>query len=202
MSLALLIWALFSSLVIIQEYEIGIYMKLGRYKKSLGPGLHLVTPFVSRIHRADTRIQTMELGRQEVMSRDLSPTLLDSIVQYRLAEPEKCLLKVDKYRSNLSSIAQTTLRKLAKDYDLEIMIRDQEKINAEFQRRMKSEGQPFGIEIVRTEIKDIDPVGPIKAAMEDRIAAEKERQAMILRADGKKRAMMLEAEALQGRNIR
>lgn len=193
--LALLVWALFSSLIIIQEYEIGVYMRIGKFKKTLGPGLHLVTPFISRVHRADTRIQTIDLGRQEVMSRDLSPTILDAIIQIRLNEPEKTLLKVDKYRSTLTNIAQTSLRKLALQYDLEDLIRKQGVVNSTFFKQMSSEGAQIGIQIIRTEIKNIDPVGPIKAAMEDRIAAEKERQSIILRADGKRRALMMENEA-------
>lgn len=197
--LALLVWALFSSMVIIQEYEIGIYMRLGRFKRSLGPGLHIVFPFISRVHRADTRLQTIDLGRQEVMSKDLSPTVLDAIVQFRLSEPDKTLLKVDKYRSTLTNIAQTTIRKIVLDYDLEDLIRKQAQVNDTFFRRMKTEGETIGIEIRRTEIKNIDPVGPIKAAMEDRIAAERERQSIILRADGRRRALIMENEARRSR---
>ncbi|MEA3559153.1 MAG: SPFH domain-containing protein [Candidatus Thermoplasmatota archaeon] len=199
LGLTLIVWALFSSLVIIQEYEIGVYMKLGRFKKKLGPGVHLVTPFISRVHRADTRIQTIDLGRQEIMSRDLSPTILEAIMQFRLVEPDRCLLKVDKYRSTITNIAQTTLRKISLEYDLEDLIRKQNLINSRFFKSMKEEGEPIGIEFTRTEIKNIDPVGPIKAAMEDRIAAEKERQAIILRADGRKRAMMMVNEARSSR---
>ncbi|MGA1872553.1 MAG: SPFH domain-containing protein [Thermoplasmatota archaeon] len=194
LALILFIWALFSSLIIIQEYEIGVYMRFGRYVKNIGPGVHIVTPFVSRVFRADTRIQTMDLGRQEIMSKDLSPTIIEAVVHYRLAEPDKCILKVDKYKSNLTQVAQATMRKLALMHDLEDLIRHQEEVNAEFKKRMKTEAEVFGVEVIRTEIKDIDPVGPIKAAIEDRIAAERERQAMILRADGRKRALMLENE--------
>lgn len=194
LTMVLLVWALFSSLIIIQEYEIGVYMRLGRYKRKLRPGVHLVTPFVSRVFRADTRIQTLDLGRQEVMSRDLAPMVVETIVQYRLAEPDKCILKVDKYRSTLTQVAQATMRKLALMYDLEDLIRLQGKVNEEFSKKMIAEGEPFGVDIVRTEIKDIDPAGPIKAAIEDRIAAERERQATILRADGRKRALIMEME--------
>ncbi len=198
LALTLFVWALFSSLIIIQEYEIGVYMRFGRYVKNLGPGLHLVAPFISRVFRADTRIQTMDLGRQEVMTKDLSPTILEAMIQYRLSEPDKTLLKVDKYKSNLSQVAQATLRKLALEHDLEDLIRKQGTVNLEFKKKMVSEAEPIGIEIVRTEIKDIDPVGPVKAAIEDKIAAEKERQAMILRADGRKRALIMEAEGRKG----
>jgi regulator of protease activity HflC (stomatin/prohibitin superfamily) len=198
LALTLFVWALFSSLIIIQEYEIGVYMRFGKFVKNLGPGIHTVAPFISRVFRADTRIQTMDLGRQEVMTRDLSPTVLEALVQYRLTEPDKTLLKVDKYKSNLSQIAQATMRKLSLEHDLEDLIRRQGMVNQEFKRKMTIEGEQMGVEIVRTEIKDIDPVGPVKAAIEDRIAAEKERQAMILRADGRKRALIMEAEGRKG----
>jgi regulator of protease activity HflC (stomatin/prohibitin superfamily) len=198
LALTLFVWALFSSLIIIQEYEIGVYMRFGRYVKNLGPGVHLVAPFISRVFRADTRIQTIDLGRQEIMSKDLSPTVMEVIIQYKLSEPDKCLLKVDKYKSNLSLIAQATIRKLALEHDLEDLIRKQGLINQEFKKLMTGEGEAIGVEIVRTEIKDIDPVGPVKAAIEDKIAAERERQAMILRADGRKRALILESEGRRG----
>ncbi len=191
---SLIVWALASSIIIIQEYETGVYLRLGKFVKNLGPGLHLVAPFVSRIYRADKRLQTLDLGRQEVMTKDLSPTVIEAIVQYNIDRPDLSLLKVDKYKTNLNQIAQTTIRKLALNQDLETLIRNQDRINAEFKRRMKQEADSFGLTVVRTEIRDIDPVGPVKAAIEDRVAAEKEREAMILRADGKKRALLLEME--------
>jgi len=190
----LCIWALYSSIIIIQEYEKGVYMRLGRYVKVIGPGLHLVAPFISRVHRVDSRVQTMELGRQEVMTKDLSPTVIESFVQYKLDQPNKSLLSVEKYRSTIASIAQVTLRKIALEHDLDDLIRKQAIVNEEFMARMVKEGERMGIDIIRTEFKEIDPVGPIKAAMEDRVAAERERQAMILRADGRKRAIMIENE--------
>ncbi|MBN1538683.1 MAG: SPFH/Band 7/PHB domain protein [Candidatus Thermoplasmatota archaeon] len=194
LTLVLFVWALFSSLIIVQGYEIGVYMRFGRHVRNLRPGVHLVTPFVSRVFRADTRIQTLDPGRQEIMSKDLSPTVVETLVQYRLTEPDKCIFKIEKYRSAFTQIAQANMRKIALLYDLEDLIRHQGKVNDEFRKTMAAEAGPFGIEIVRTEIKDIDPAGPIKAAIEDRIAAERERQAMILRADGRKRALIMENE--------
>jgi regulator of protease activity HflC (stomatin/prohibitin superfamily) len=191
---SLFVWALASSMIIIQEYETGVYLRLGKYVKNLGPGLHLVAPFVSKVYRADKRIQTLDLGRHEVMTKDLSPTVIEAIVQYSIDKPDRSLLKIDKYKTNLNQIAYTTLRKLALAYDLEGLIRHQDRMNSVFFKKMTKEVEPFGLKIVRTEIRDIDPVGPVKAAIEDRIAAEKEREAMILRADGKKKALQLEME--------
>ncbi len=191
---SLFIWALASSMIIIQEYEIGVYLRLGRFVKNLGPGLHLVAPFISKVYRADKRLQTLDLGRQEIMTSDLSPTVIEAIVQYNIDRPDLSLLKVDKYKTNLSHIAQTTIRKLALAYDLESLIRDQDRLNKDFMKKMMEESTPFGLTVIRTEIREIDPVGPVKAAIEDRMAAVKEREAMILRADGKKRALQLELE--------
>jgi len=190
----LLIWALASSMIIIQQYETGVYMRLGKYVKNLGPGLHIISPFISKVYRADRRLQTIDLGRQEVMTSDLSPTIIEALIQYTLDRPDKSLLEVEKYRSTLNHISQTTLRKLALNHDLESLIRGQEKVNEEFKRRMVPEGERLGVTIFRTERKEIDPVGPVQAAIEDKIAAEKERQAMILRADGRRRAALMEME--------
>jgi len=189
------IWALITSVVVIQEYELGVLMVLGRYKRNLGPGLHLVTPFLSRIYRVDTRVQTLDLGRHEIMTRDLSPTVIEATVQYRLEEPQKSLLKYDKFRSSLSQIAHSTLRKLTFEYDLEELFRSQIRINERYKKALDAEFSNMGLVVVRTEIREIDPVGPVKSAIEDRIAAEKERQAMILRADGRRKAILMEAEA-------
>jgi len=190
----LLIWALSSSLIIIQEYETGVYMRLGRFVKNLGPGLHLVAPFVSKVYRADRRIQTMDLGRLEVMTSDLSPVTMEAMIQYTLQHPDQSLLKIDKYKTALNQISQALLRKMVLTRDLETLIRGQEQFNSEFMKRLVPEGERYGVRIERTEIRDIDPVGPIKAAMEDRVAAERERQAMILRADGRRKALMMERE--------
>ncbi len=191
------IWGLVSSIVIIQQYERGVLMRLGRYKGTIAPGLHLVIPFVSRVYRVDTRVQTIDLGRHEVMTKDLSPTIIEAMVQYRLEDPEKSLLKYDKYRSTLNHLAHSTLRKLALEYDLEELFRRQLEINESFKSRLSFDFEPMGLSIVRTELREIDPVGVVKAAIEDRFAAEKERQAMILRADGKRKAIIMESEALR-----
>jgi regulator of protease activity HflC (stomatin/prohibitin superfamily) len=131
------------------------------------------------------------------MTKDLSPTVVEATVQYRLEEPQKSLLKYDKFRSSLNHISHSTLRKLALEYDLDDLFRSQIAVNDEYKKRLDSEFSQMGLIIVRTEIREIDPVGPVKAAIEDRIAAEKERQAMILRADGKRKAILMEAEALR-----
>jgi regulator of protease activity HflC (stomatin/prohibitin superfamily) len=198
----IIIWGLFSSIVIIQQYEQGVLMRLGRYRGTIGPGLHLVTPFISRVYRVDTRIQTIDLGRHEVMTKDLSPTVIEAMVQYRLDDPEKSLLKYDKYRSTLSQLAHSTLRKLALEYDLEELYRKQLAINESYMKRLSEDFAPMGLVIVRTELREIDPVGVVKAAIEDRIAAEKERQAMILRADGKRKAILMESEARDRAKVR
>ncbi|MDG6225204.1 MAG: SPFH domain-containing protein [Candidatus Thermoplasmatota archaeon] len=191
----LLVWGIVSSIVIIQQYEKGVLMRLGKFRKNLGPGLHLVFPFLSRVYRVDTRIQTIDLGRQEVMTKDLSPTVIESMVQYRMEDPEKSLLGYDKYRASLNHIAHSTLRKIILGYELEDLFRKQNEVNQALKGMLKEEFEPMGLVIVRTELKDIDPVGPVKAAIEDRIAAEKERQAMILRADGRRKAILMESEA-------
>jgi len=194
LALVLFFWTLLSSVVIIQQYESGVYMRLGRYKRTLGPGLHLVAPFVSRIYRADTRVQVLDIGRTELMTRDLSPVVVEAFVQYRMVRPDNSLLKVEKYRSTLSQISHITLRKLVLEHDLEDVLRNIPSLGKQLKERLSSEGESLGVEIVRAEIKELEPVGPIKAAIEDRIAAEKERQAMIIRADGRKRALMMDSE--------
>ena len=190
----LILWAFVSSLVIVQEYEVGLYMRLGRYRKNLAPGIHFTLPFVSRVYRVDKRVQTLETGRKEVMTRDLSPTLIEAVVQYQVVEPQKCLLKVDKFKSNLSQKAHSVIREMIIGRDLDQVLRNQRPLNMEFKNRMIREAAEMGIRIETAEFKEIDPVGPVKAAIEDRIAAEKERQAMILRADGRRKALLMEAE--------
>jgi len=194
LALVLFFWTLLSSVVIIQQYESGVYMRLGRYKRTLGPGLHLVAPFVSRIYRADTRVQVLDIGRTELMTRDLSPVVVEAFIQYRMVRPDNSLLKVEKYRSTLSQISHITLRKLVLEHDLEDVLRNIPSLGKQLKERLSSEGESLGVEIVRAGIKELEPVGPIKAAIEDRIAAEKERQAMIIRADGRKRALMMDSE--------
>lgn len=202
LALGLFLWAFISSLIIIQEYETGVYMRLGKFVKNFQPGLHFVIPFISRVYRVDTRVLTIDLGRKEMMTNDLSPTVIEAIIQYRVESPEKSMFKYEKYKNTLSQLSHTTMRKLALTYDLEDLIRDQIKVNERFRAELEKEFNLMGIVLHRTEIKEIDPVGPVKAAIEDRIAAEKERQAMILRADGKKKALIMEAEGRKHLEIR
>ena len=197
-ALGLFVWAFTSSLVIIQEYETGVYMRLGKFIRNMKPGIHFVTPFISRVYRVDTRVLTIDLGRKEVMTKDMSPTVMEAMVQYRIDEPQKSMFKYEKYKHSISHIAHVTLRKIALNYDLISLIRNQNEFNKRFKRILEKEFQPMGIVIHRTEIREIEPVGPVKAAMEDRLAAEKEREAMILRADGRKRAKILEEGGITG----
>ena len=173
---------------------------MGRYVRTLKPGLHLVIPFISRVYRVDTRVQTLDISRTEVMTKDLSPTIVEAFLQYRMVEPEKSLLRVEKHKNSLSHVAQSHIRTLTMDMTLEGLLGSQKEINSRFKQLMEMEAKNLGMEIVRAELKDVEPVGPVKAAIEDRIAAEKERQAMILRADGRRRALLMENEGREGQN--
>lgn len=193
-AMGLFVWAFTSSLIIIQEYETGVYMRLGRFVKNLKPGVHFVAPFISRVYRVDTRILTIDLGRKEVMTKDMSPTVIEAMVQYRIEEPQKSMFGYEKYKHTISHISHVTLRKIALQYDLMTLIRNQNGVNSRLKAALEKEFKPMGILIHRTEIREIEPVGPVKAAMEERLAAEREREAIILRADGRRRARMLESE--------
>lgn len=183
-----------TSMRIVQPYEQGLYILFGKYKRKLDPGINFIVPIGSRVVRMDLRTQVMDVPRQEVITRDNSPTNVDAIIYVRVMNPERAYFEVSNFKLATVALAQTTLRSVIGDMDLDDVLNQREKINGRLQDILDKSTDGWGVRVEGVEIREVDPVDRVKSAMEEQTSAERERRAAILRADGQKQAAILEAE--------
>jgi regulator of protease activity HflC (stomatin/prohibitin superfamily) len=179
---------------IIQPWEQGIKIVLGSFKKVLNPGFNWVIPFITNVVKMDLRTQVFDVPRQEVITKDNSPTNVDAIIFIKVIDPMKAFFEVTNYRAATIALAQTTLRAKIGDMELDQILYDRHTINTVLRDDLDEATDAWGVKVENVEIREVDPVGPVKAAMEEQTAAERERRAAILRADGQKRSAILTAE--------
>jgi len=190
-----------SSIRIIQPYEQGLYIFLGKYKRKLNTGVNLVIPMGSRVVRLDMRTAVLEVPRQEVITKDNSPTNVDAIIYTKIVDAERATFEVADYRFATVALAQTTLRSVIGDMELDEVLYSREKINTRLRDILDEATDAWGVKVEGVEIREVDPVERVKRAMEEQTSAERERRAAILKADGQKRAAILEAEGLKRSRI-
>ncbi len=183
-----------ASLRIIQPYEQGLYIFLGKYRGKLNTGVNFVIPIGSRVVKMDMRTQVLDVPRQEVITKDNSPTNVDAIIYTKVIDPERAYFEVSDHRIATIALAQTTLRSVIGDMELDEVLYSREKINGRLQDILDSATDAWGVRVEGVEIREVDPVDRVKKAMEEQTSSERERRAAILRADGMKRAAILEAE--------
>lgn len=196
--LILVIVAIFAKgVVIVQPYEQGLQIRLGKYIGRLNPGFRWIVPFVSEVIKLDLRTMVMEVPSQEVITKDNSPTNVDAIVYVRVIDPEKAFFEVTNYRLATVALAQTSLRGIIGDMELDEVLYNRDVINTKLRDILDRETDQWGVKVERVEIKEVDPVEAVKNAMTEQTAAERARRAAILRADGEKRSAILKAEGLR-----
>jgi regulator of protease activity HflC (stomatin/prohibitin superfamily) len=183
--------------VIIQPYEQALQIRLGQYIGRLNPGFRWVIPFITEVIKVDLRTQVMDVPQQEVITKDNSPTNVDAIVYVRVVDPEKSFFEVSNYKMATLALAQTSLRGIIGDLELDEILYNRELINNRLRDSLDKETDQWGVKVERVEIREVDPVGAVKQAMTEQTAAERERRAAILRADGEKRAAILSAEGMR-----
>lgn len=189
-----LILIFISGVTIIQPYEQGLWIVLGRYRKRLNPGFNWVYPLISEVIRMDLRTQVLDVPRQEVITKDNSPTNVDAIVYVRVIDPEKAYFEVVNYHVATISLSQTTLRSVVGDMELDEILYNRDFINTKLRDILDEATDAWGVKVEAVEIREVDPVGTVKEAMEEQTSAERKRRAAILLADGQKKAAILEAE--------
>ena len=182
------------SAVVIAPYEQGLQIRLGQYVGRMNPGLRPIIPVITEVIRLDLRTQVMEVPKQEVITKDNSPTNVDAIVYVRVIDPEKAYFEVSNYRIATVALAQTSLRGIIGDMELDEVLYNRERINTKLRDILDHETDGWGVKVERVEIKEVDPVEAVKNAMTEQTAAERARRAAILRADGEKRSAILKAE--------
>ena len=177
----------------IQPYQQGIVTLLGSYKRMINPGFNIVSPLAS-VLKIDLRTQVLEVPRQEVITKDNSPTNVDAIIYIKVVDAPKAIFQVQNYQVATLALAQTTLRSIIGDMELDEILYNRERINARLRDILDEATDKWGVRVDAVEIKEVDPVGPVKSAMEEQTSAERQRRAAVLRADGEKRSAILVAE--------
>jgi regulator of protease activity HflC (stomatin/prohibitin superfamily) len=179
---------------IVRPYEQAIYMRLGRYVRVLNQGFNIVAPMVNQVVTIDLRTQVLDVPRQEVITKDNSPTNVDAIIYIKVIDPTKAFFQVTNYRTATIYLAQTTLRSLIGDMELDEVLSNRQKINLHLRDVLDEATDKWGVKVEGVEIREVDPAGKVKDAMEEQTSAERLRRAAILKADGSKRAAILNAE--------
>ncbi|HOQ26564.1 MAG TPA: SPFH domain-containing protein, partial [Methanomassiliicoccaceae archaeon] len=185
---------LITGIRIVKPYEQAIYVLLGTYKRTLNPGFNYVFPLISEVTKIDLRTQVLEVPSQEVITKDNSPTHVDAIIYIKVIDPKKAYFEVTNYRSATVYLAQTTLRAIIGDMELDEVLSSREKINLRLRDTLDEATDKWGVRAEAVEIREVDPAPKVKQAMEEQTSSERLRRAAILRADGEKRAAILSAE--------
>ena len=187
-----------SAVRVLREYERGVVFRLGKLIGAKGPGLVLLIPIVDRMVRMDLRVVTIDVPKQEVMTRDNVPVTVDAVVYFRVMEPEAAVIKVENFLKATSLIAQTTLRSVLGQAELDELLSHREKINLTLQNIIDRQTDPWGIKVTAVEVKDVSLPEGMKRAMAKQAEAERERRAKIVNAEGEFQAAekMVQAAAI------
>jgi regulator of protease activity HflC (stomatin/prohibitin superfamily) len=169
---------------VLREYERGVVFRLGKLLRAKGPGLVFLIPIVDCMVKIDLRVVTIDVAKQEVMSRDNVPITVDAVVYFRVVDPEAAIIKVEDYLRATSLIAQTTLRSVLGQVELDELLAHREKINQKLQEIIDRQTDPWGIKVVTVEVKDVVLPEGMKRAMAKQAETERERRAKIINAEG------------------
>jgi regulator of protease activity HflC (stomatin/prohibitin superfamily) len=182
--LVLLIILLSQTIRILREYERGVIFRLGKLLRAKGPGLILLIPIVDRMVKVDLRVVTINVPQQEMMTRDNVPVTVDAVVYFRVLDPEAAIIKVENFLKATSLIAQTTLRSVIGQAELDDLLSQREKINQRLQEIIDRQTEPWGIKVTSVEVKDVMLPDAMKRAMAGQAETERERRAKIINAEG------------------
>jgi regulator of protease activity HflC (stomatin/prohibitin superfamily) len=185
---------LLSGVKIIQPYEQGVYMRLGKFIRILNQGMNFVCPLINTVVKLDLRTQVLDVPSQEVITKDNSPVSVDAIVYIKVTDPKNAFFEIVNYRFATVNLAQTTLRSIIGEMELDEILSNREKINTQLRDILDENTDKWGVKIESVEIREVDPAQKVKDSMEEQTSAERRRRAAILQADGLKKAAILEAE--------
>ncbi len=190
----LLLWV-FSSIKILREYECGVIFFLGRFQKVKGPGLVLVIPPFQKQVRVDLRVIVMDVPTQDVISQDNVSVKVNAVIYFRIVDPERAIIQVANVFEATSQLAQTTLRSVLGQHDLDEMLSERDKLNADIQKILDQHTDSWGIKVSNVEIKHVDLDESMIRAIAKQAEAERTRRAKVIHAEGELQASERLAEA-------
>jgi regulator of protease activity HflC (stomatin/prohibitin superfamily) len=173
-----------TSVRVLREYERAVVFRLGRLVGRKGPGIVLLIPLVDRMVRVDLRTVTFEVPPQDVITRDNVPAKVNAVAYFRVIDPVKSVVEVERIRNATSQIAQTTLRSVLGRADLDTLLAEREQLNESLQQIIDEQTEPWGVKVVTVEIKDVGIPQGMQRAMARQAEAERERRAKIINAEG------------------
>jgi len=175
---------LLSAVRVLQEYERGVLFRLGRFNTVKGAGLRLVIPFVDQLIRVSLREVVMDVPPQDVITRDNVSVKVNAVLYFRVVHPEQAIIKVENYLYGTSQLAQTTLRSVCGQAELDHLLADRERLNQQLQQELDHGTDPWGVKVRAVEIKHIDLPQDMQRAMAKQAEAERERRAKVIHAQG------------------
>jgi regulator of protease activity HflC (stomatin/prohibitin superfamily) len=183
---------------ILREYERGVIFRLGKLQGAKGPGLIFLIPMVDRMVKMDLRVVTIDVSKQEIMTRDNVPATVDAVVYFRVVDPNAAVVKVENFWKATSLIAQTTLRSVLGQAPLDDLLSQRDIINQKLQEIIDRQTEPWGIKVTAVEIKEVSLPDSMKRAMAKQAEAERERRAKVVNAEGEFQSAekMVQAAAL------
>jgi len=183
------------ALRILREYERGVIFRLGKLLRAKGPGLIFLIPIVDKMVRMDLRVVTIDVSKQEIMTKDNVPATVDAVVYFRVINPTDAVVKVENFWKATSLISQTTLRSVLGQSPLDDLLSQRDTINQKLQEIIDRQTEPWGIKVTAVEVKDVALPDSMKRAMAKQAEAERERRAKITNAEGEFQAAEKMAQA-------
>jgi regulator of protease activity HflC (stomatin/prohibitin superfamily) len=198
----LVIGIIASALYVLREYERGVIFFLGRFQKVKGPGLIIVIPLIQKMVKVDLRVITYDIPTQDVISRDNVTVHVSAVLYFRVIDPERAIIQVEDFFVATSQLAQTTLRSVLGQHDLDEMLSQRDKLNADIQNILDEQTASWGIKVTNVEIKHIDLDESMIRAIAKQAEAERERRAKVIHAEGELQASqkLLQAAKVMSEN--
>ncbi|MDI7862036.1 slipin family protein [Rhizobiaceae bacterium n13] len=198
---AILLITLGYAIRILREYERGVVFTLGRFTGVKGPGLILLVPYVQQMVRVDLRTRVLDVPSQDVISRDNVSVRVSAVIYFRVIDAEKSTIQVEDFMMATSQLAQTTLRSVLGKHDLDEMLAERDRLNADIQKMLDSQTDAWGIKVANVEIKHVDINESMVRAIARQAEAERERRAKVINAEGEQQAAakLLEAAEILAR---
>jgi regulator of protease activity HflC (stomatin/prohibitin superfamily) len=198
----LLFAIIISAIRILKEYQRGVIFFLGRFQKVKGPGLIIVIPVIQQMTRVDLRVITYDIPTQDIISRDNVTVHVSAVLYFRVVDPERAIIQVEHYFNATNQLAQTTLRSVLGQHDLDEMLSQRDKLNIDIQNIIDVQTASWGIKVTNVEIKHIDLNASMIRAIAKQAEAERERRAKIIHAEGELQASekLLQAANIMSKN--
>ena len=190
---------MFSAIRILREYERGVVFLLGRFYRVKGPGFIIIVPFIQQMERVDLRTIVMDVPTQDVISRDNVSVKVNAVVYFRVIDPEKAIIQVEHFYDATSQLAQTTLRSVLGQHELDEMLAERDKLNADIRGLLDAQTDAWGIKVANVEIKHVDLDESMIRAIAKQAEAERSRRAKVIHAEGELQAsekLLLAAQVL------